>query len=166
VPFAPLLHQELIALSDGEPALLLAVAGMIGVGEVGRRRREEFRFLERLDVRECHVAARAAEAPHRRVVLACRQFGRGVGVEGGPVAAGAKLRIEGDVGARPDASEIGRSTAVLRYHGEKAKRVALTHGEEEAAGAGGEFLEVRVRALRHLYRTARAGAASFAHVIA
>jgi hypothetical protein len=41
----------------------------------------------------------------------------------------------------------------LRHHDEKAKRVALTHGEEEAAGAGGEFLEVGVRALRHLYRT-------------
>jgi hypothetical protein len=45
VLFAPLLHQALIALGDGEPALLLAVAGTIGVGEEGRRRREEIRFL-------------------------------------------------------------------------------------------------------------------------
>jgi hypothetical protein len=35
--FAPLLHQALIVLGDGEPVLLLAVAGTIGVGEEGLR---------------------------------------------------------------------------------------------------------------------------------
>jgi hypothetical protein len=58
VLFASLLRQALIALGDGERVLLLAVAGTIGVGEEGRwRRRKEFCFLERLDVREVHIAA-------------------------------------------------------------------------------------------------------------
>jgi hypothetical protein len=33
VLFAPLLHQALIVLDDGEPELLLAVAGTVIVGE-------------------------------------------------------------------------------------------------------------------------------------
>jgi hypothetical protein len=64
-----LLHQALIALGDGEPALLPAVTGTISVGAEGWWR-EELRFLERLDVREVYVAARAAEAPRRCVVCA------------------------------------------------------------------------------------------------
>jgi hypothetical protein len=39
-----LLHQALITLGDGEPALLLAVAGMVVVGEEARPRREELRL--------------------------------------------------------------------------------------------------------------------------
>jgi hypothetical protein len=37
VLFAPLLHQVLITLGDGEPALLLAVAGTVVLGEEARR---------------------------------------------------------------------------------------------------------------------------------
>jgi hypothetical protein len=44
------------------------VAGTIVVGEEARRRREERRLLERLDVPEVHVAPRTAEAPRRRVI--------------------------------------------------------------------------------------------------
>jgi hypothetical protein len=42
-----------------------------------------------------------------------RQFRRGVGAEGEPVTAGAKLRVECSVGARPGVSESKRS-AVAR----------------------------------------------------
>jgi hypothetical protein len=46
VIFALFLHQALIALGDGEPALLFAVAGTVIVGEEARRHREELRLLE------------------------------------------------------------------------------------------------------------------------
>jgi hypothetical protein len=49
VLFAPLLHQALNALGDGEPALLLTVAGTIIVREDVWPRREELRLLKRLD---------------------------------------------------------------------------------------------------------------------
>jgi hypothetical protein len=150
--FVPLLHQALIVLGDGELALLLAVAGTMGVGEDGRRRHKKFRFLERLDVQEVYAMARATEVPHRHVLRARRQFCRGVGAEGEPVATGAKLCVECTIRARPDASETGPSAAVRRHPSEKAKQVALARGEEEAAGIGAwrrrNFLMVGVRALR------------------
>jgi hypothetical protein len=62
-----LLHQALITLGDDESALLLTVAGMIGIGEEGRRLHEEFRLLKRLDIWEVYVTSRVAKAPHRRI---------------------------------------------------------------------------------------------------
>jgi hypothetical protein len=121
--------------------------------------REEFRFLERLDVREVHVAVRVAEAPHRRIVCVRRQLRCGVGAEGEPVAAGAKLRVEGVVGARPDTSKTGRSTAGSWGEGEVGgagtwRRRSGRYWRVEKKkrrGAGGKFLMVGVRTLCHLY---------------
>jgi hypothetical protein len=122
VLFTPLLHQALIVLDDGEPELLLAVAGMVIVGEEAQGRCEELRLLERLNVWEVHVALRAAEAPRRHVVHARRQFWCVVGAEGELIAAGANLGVKRVVGARLDASKTERSAATWRYLGEKGKR--------------------------------------------
>jgi hypothetical protein len=98
-----------------------------------------------------------------------------VGAEGDPVAAGAKLRVEGAIGARPDASETGRSTATrwhphekekrwrLRWRVEKKKGQAgawrrrsgrLAHGEEEAVGT---FLAERAHCRLYSARVSRRG---------
>jgi hypothetical protein len=74
------------------------------------------KFTSRCGRRKRHAAASYAR----------RQFHRGVGAEGEPVAAGVKLRVECSVGTRPNASEARRSAVVRRHPGG-----ALTREEDE-----------------------------------
>jgi hypothetical protein len=68
------------------------------------------------------MSRRGQRKHHAAVSYASCLFRRGVGAEGEPVAADAKLGVKSAVGARSDASKTGRSAAAQRHPDEKEKR--------------------------------------------
>jgi hypothetical protein len=79
--------------------------------------REELRLLERLCLGEVHLAARAPEAPCRRVVRARRLLRRVEGAEREAEAGGANLGVEEPVRARAHAREAGGAAPARRHGG-------------------------------------------------